>query len=220
MRFRHSRPGCWGRWVPVAHVVGTNALPGVGAAIGTRLSLGSCIQANPRVARRLRIFGPLTRNCLAVLLTYRAFLSTPPESGAAGRTPVSSITAVWVAHMSGRWVRLIPGILSAKAAIACAGQFALLPRCEPAILAAATATASAIVGAPRIDDHGRAWPCARCERDYYRCHETCTMQNSHEIPPGRWPSSFCITPADSRSVPRLLRTVAPEAINFPLQRGG
>src|SRR5262249_28580231 len=43
----NPRLGCWGRWVPVAHVVGTTRFRGVGAAIGTRLSLGNCPYSNP-----------------------------------------------------------------------------------------------------------------------------------------------------------------------------
>jgi hypothetical protein len=65
-----------------------------------------------------------------------------------------------------RWIRLVIGILNAKAAIACAGQLALRPRCEPAALGAGTFPA-ARVDAPGIDDHGGTWPCtcSQCEDD-------------------------------------------------------
>ena len=61
------------------------------------------------------------------------------------------------------WIRLIPGILNAKAPIAGARQLALVPRCEPAVLGATHP--AAVVGAPRIDDHGCTWPCtcSQCE---------------------------------------------------------
>jgi hypothetical protein len=79
--------GCWGRWVPVAHVVGTTRY-GMGAAIGTRLSFRRCPYSKPTFDRRLRLFCALPHNLVArVAYLSRAFLSTP-ESGVAGRTPV------------------------------------------------------------------------------------------------------------------------------------
>src|ERR1700730_1341910 len=65
-----------------------------------------------------------------------------------------------------RWIRLVEGILNAKAAVACAGQLALRPRCEPAVLGATTPP-PAKVSAPRIDNHGATWPytCCQCKDD-------------------------------------------------------
>jgi hypothetical protein len=76
-----------------------------------------------------------------------------------------------------RWVRLIPGILDAKAAISCAGQLALLPRYEPAVLGATHP--AAIVGAPRIYDHGGTCrcTCSQCEDD--PGHQTNDVQDAH-----------------------------------------
>jgi hypothetical protein len=82
-----------------------------------------------------------------------------------------------------RWIRLIKGILNAKAAIACAGQLALLPRYEPAVLGATTPPA-AKVGAPRIDDNGGTRPRTRRKRDYGYGHQTCNMKNAHGTAPG------------------------------------
>jgi hypothetical protein len=80
-----------------------------------------------------------------------------------------------------RWIRLVIGILNAKTAIACAGQLALRPRCEPAVLAATHP--AAIVGAPGIDDHGGTWPCtcSQCEDD--PGHQTNDIQDTHWGPP-------------------------------------
>ena len=82
-----------------------------------------------------------------------------------------------------RRIRLVEGILNAKAAIACAGQLTLLPRCEPTVLGAATHPA-AIVDAPGIDDHGSTWPCtcSHCEDD--PGHQTHDIQDTHWRPPG------------------------------------
>ena len=62
-----------------------------------------------------------------------------------------------------RWVRLIPGILNAKAAIARTSQLTLLSRCEATVLGATHP--APIVSAPRVDDHSGTWPCtcSQCE---------------------------------------------------------
>ena len=88
------------------------------------------------------------------------------------------------------WIRLIPRILNAKTAVACAGQLTLLPRCEPAVLGAAHS--AAIVSAPRVDDHGGAWRCT-CRQDYCdRSYQTCKVENSHGILPllFAWPPAY------------------------------
>jgi hypothetical protein len=64
-----------------------------------------------------------------------------------------------------RWVRLVPGILNAKAAIACAGRLTLLEAREAAILTAAAAASATVIGAPRIEDHRRARLRTRRQRD-------------------------------------------------------
>ena len=64
-----------------------------------------------------------------------------------------------------RWVRLIPGILNAKAAIACARRLTLLEAREAAILTAAAAASATVIGAPRIEDHRRARLRTRRQRD-------------------------------------------------------
>jgi hypothetical protein len=81
-----------------------------------------------------------------------------------------------------RWIRLVIGILNAKAPIACAGQLALLPRCEPAVLG--TTHPTAVVSGSRIDNHGDTWPCTcgQCEDD--PGHQTHDAQDSHWGSPG------------------------------------
>jgi hypothetical protein len=98
-----------------------------------------------------------------------------------------------------RWVRLIPGILNAKAAIACAGRLTLLEAREAAILTAAAAASATVIGAPRIEDHRRARLRTRRQRD-------CDRSGQQQSEFGR----HCHSPSDRRLL--LRRQMAIERV--------
>ena len=80
-----------------------------------------------------------------------------------------------------RWVRLIPGILNAKAAIARTSQLTLLSQCEATVLGATHP--APIVSAPRVDDHSGTWPRTCCQREDNRGHQTKDIRAMHRGPP-------------------------------------